>query len=113
MPKARKQYDYPPVKVGDHLTYCYPADQYPAVVVAVNGNEVRCAEIDIRFIKPSHFEGPFPVFSHRLTDEEVKAHVIPDRTFGLRRRAGHYEAGNRSATVVVGRATYYRNHASD
>jgi hypothetical protein len=101
---------------GTHATIHYPQDSYPAVVVRATKSgktawiKTVVAASSIDSIEPSRYDGPWPVYDHTYTDEEVAEYTLhgAQETRVFLRKDGHYRTAS-GALVTFGSAHYYRN----
>lgn len=101
------------VKVGMGATICYPQDAYPAVVTKVSktGKVITVERLETVSAKtghkPARFDGPFPVWSHTYTDEELQSM----RTGATAVYTWRESTGTWGPNVRVGSAHYERNYS--
>ena len=109
------------VQVGDGMTMSLPQDMYPYVVTRVSASGKTVWVKPVRSVdkstghEPARFDGPFPIWSHVYTAEELQELVYADveeRAVRLVKAsgAGHYWTSN-GATFHSGGAQYYRNYS--
>jgi hypothetical protein len=112
------------MNVGTGITRHLPQDSYGYVVVSVSasGKSAKVVQMPTPMElghEVSRYDGPFPVWSHTYTQDELDAQVLAARPMGAVRNislrkdgswrfAGEYGTGT---ALNVERATYYRNHS--
>lgn len=109
------------VQVGDGMTMSLPQDMYPYVVTRVSASGKTVWVKPVRSVdkstghEPARFDGPFPIWSHVYTAEELQELVYADveeRAVRLVKASGvgHYWT-SKGATFHSGGAQYYRNYS--
>lgn len=98
-------------------TLLFPQDTYGYVVVKASksGKVLTAIRLETPSLttghKPARFDGPWPVWEHFYTDEELRTM----RLEGNEIRLTWSEKGNRyrhaGTSFVVGAARYYRNYS--
>lgn len=107
------------IVAGTHATLIYPQDSYPMVVsrVSESGKTVWLRSL-LPVSKdtghaPAHFNGPWPVWDHTYTEDEVQDLVIEhalERRASLR-KDGTWKISGATSTVMMGTARYYRDYS--
>ena len=101
--------------VGLGATLLYPQDAYGLVVVGVSATAKVLRVKALKSVsnatghKPHHMEGPWPVWRHEYTEQELKDMAeseIERINWSARKRC--YTRGG-VTPVTVGKAVYYRN----
>lgn len=104
------------VEIGTHATKAYPQDMYPMVVVKVSESGKTIWLDSVLTVNtttghaPAYYNGPWPVWDHKYTDEEVSAlqsHTDPVRA--TLRKDGTWKISGTTTPVTIGAARYYRN----
>lgn len=117
--------------VGMGATVYYPQDRYPMVITRVSESGKTFWAVPLKTVslttghEPARFDGPFPVWSHVYTDEELVSLAYTPEELAL--KSGGYYAGagtvERRVTLTKrgwtsggthiepGKATYHRNYS--
>lgn len=107
------------LQVGDGVTLVYPQDRYGYVVISRTAKRAKVVELDAPSAKngyePERYDGPFPVWSHTYTDDELMAAVATadedhTKTISLRGDGRWYFPGA-NTPVWTDQAHYYRNYS--
>lgn len=103
-------------EVGQGVTLSYPQDSYPYVIVEVSASGKTIKIVPVETVskstghEPARFDGPFPVWSHTYTAQELQAlkrDAVP-RPIRWTPQNGWGGKGNR---YTVGVARYHRNYS--
>lgn len=100
-------------------TLCYPQDCYPYTVEFAGGktgktlyvNRVRTVDATTGH-EPHHYEGPYPVWTHEYTDEELEQYVLDNEETSTARWSEARQCYLLNGTPLrVGVALYHRNYS--
>lgn len=107
----------PRPEVGQGATLHYPQDTYGFVVTKVSesGKTVTLAEL----VSPSlntghevnHYDGPFPVWDHIYTEDELKSMVDSNGKTTTIRLNKNGRWMSKGTPFTVGAARYHRNYS--
>ena len=104
-------------EVGQGVTVHYPQDSYPYVIVEVSASGKT---IKIQGVKPvsratghepARFDGPFPVWSHTYTPEELQELKYENTIPWTIRWTPQNGWGGKRKLYTVGEARYHRNYS--
>ena len=115
-----------PAEVLNHLdhdggplgaTEVFPQDRYPFRVVRISPSGKTIFIVPLRTVdlttghQPARREGPWPVWDHAYTDDEIRKFTQEQPPMAVRwnAKAESYRLPNRGAFIRVGEARYYRN----
>lgn len=105
-----------PIQVGKGMTKSYPQDSYPYVIVRVSDSGKTVWVKPIKSVnletghEPAYFNGPFPVWSHSYTEEEMQSMMIkeaPELAVRLTKRGWSH----RGIPFRAGKARYHRDYS--
>lgn len=103
--------EQPQPEVGMGATLLYPQDRYPYVITAVTAKTITVQRVETVSTKtghsPSHYNGPYPVWSHTYTAEELDNLAIDGERRAYLHRDGRYYLGR--TPLLVGEAIYHRD----
>lgn len=106
-----------PVHVGEGMTLQYPQDSYPYVIVRVSPSgktawvkRVKAVDLSTGH-EPAYFEGPFPVWSHTYTAEELQSMVMEDAPELPVRRGKHGGWAHKGTPFSARGAVFHRNYS--
>lgn len=106
----------PNPEVGMGMTLHYPQDSYPFVITRVSpsGKTVWVKPLEpvskSTGHEPDHMEGPFPVWSHTYTAEEMVSMVRADAPERMVRKTKHGWSSH-GTPYGLGQARYHRNYS--
>lgn len=105
-------------EVGEGATVSYPQDSYPYVVTSVSPSGKTIGVKPVTTVdkstghEPARYDGPFPVWSHTYTPEELQALVredAPEQTVRWSAKGGYWTCAG--TVFQVGTAHYHRNYS--
>ena len=105
----------PDPEVGMGVTLHYPQDSYPYVISRVSDSGKTIWVKRVKTVdnstghSPAYYEGPFPVWSHTYTPQELVDLVVPGTPERLV-RLGKYGWGGKN-DYTVGTARFHRNYS--
>lgn len=104
------------VKAGTPATLLYPQDAYPYVVTRVSASGKTAWMERLVLVnattghEPAYSNGPFPVWNHTYTTEEVATMGSGSAEVRIsERKDGSWRVAGSTTPVQVGRARYYRD----
>lgn len=105
-------------KVGDGMTIEYPQDRYPLMVTRVSPSGKTAWVKSVRTVdrstghEPDRFDGPFPIWDHTYTAEELAELVNEAAPEMMVRRSRDGLSWSLNGThVSSGGATFKRNYS--
>lgn len=107
----------PRPEVGQGATLHYPQDTYGFVVTKVSesGKTVTLAELISPSLATGHevdrHDGPFPIWDHTYTEDELKSMVDPAGKITTIRLNKNGRWMSKGTPFTVGKARYYRNYS--
>lgn len=107
----------PQPEIGMGATLCYPDDRYPYVVTSVTKTTIVVEPL-VTVSKatghpPTRMRGPFPIWDHAYSPDEMATLRHPDGR-SLRRRAHRRKDGRfylHGTPLLVGEARYRRDYS--
>ena len=101
--------------VGQGATLLYPQDCYPLLIVRVSDSGKSAWVVRVKEVsketghEPARFDGPFPVWSHTYTEEELQELKVDMEPFMI--RLGKHGWTRKGTPVSVGHAMFHRNYS--
>lgn len=103
-------------EIGEGATLHYPSDSYPYVVVSTSATGKTVDVLPVRTVdrttghEPAYFNGPWPVWSHTYTPEELQELKREGaQKITVRYTKNGWTAGG--SRFTMGKARYHRNYA--
>lgn len=95
------------------VTQILPSDRYPFLLLSQKGKRARIQAVDLVSLKtghkPAYFNGPFPVWHHDYSDEELLKFAIPGTVRVIRQHKDERWYDAEGIWYVMGGATYHRD----
>ncbi len=107
----------PMPQVGEGMTLRFPQDSYPYVIVRVSDSGKTVWAKPVKTVdkstghEPARFDGPYPVWSHTYTSEELAELVETEAPERAIRLSKHGYWTSRGLDFGMGEARYHRNYS--
>ena len=104
-------------EVGMGATLVYPSDRYPVVITRVSESGKTFWFQPLQTVsfatghEPDRYHGPYPVWDHTYTDEEIKSLVRLESGGRMARLNKHGRYRSHGTPVTVGIARYRRDYS--
>lgn len=104
-------------QVGEGMTKMFPQDRYPYVITRVSDSGKTVWVKPLKTVslltghKPSHYNGPFPVWSHDYTANELQTMIETDAPEIMVRQSKHGYWASHGITYARGGARFTRDYS--